>query len=463
MASESSGLDLKAFLAEQTLEGSVESEGAFTIAADKAMEKLSYFALPHESDWVLKVIQAANLWKVERVVVVQTRVATSFTFAPTPQPPQALLVQAFSAMAPNNTDPLHALAMALRSLVEQIGLSFVLAFRRDGITEEPIFAGDDTTQLSARTRAQWTHQKVDGIRLTVSHFRGNESLAGRYVPTLSKVDRRDISIMQTLQKRAFTSPIPIYLDGRRLNDPTQAPQMAVNQGFRLVRTGTFDGSRRFAAANLAWGEPAERLRWPCENPDRPWYLMRSADWRSIDVFIGPHGAFPRYPAPHRVVLTRQGVVCQTYRIPNTTLSTSVLLVIPSDTGRSDLSGLSLEPTEEELAEIRTLRQQVALSLLEFLEEIRAEPYQPPEETLAAEPSLAAPEEPGKAGFSIFTESLGRPAGRIWGSLVSAVELVRHHAILPARKELLLEHWSRHLLVELKAVGREFAVGDMTEE
>ena len=47
------------FLANQSSEGVVESEGSFTLATEKALKKMSEFALASSEDWVLKVVQAA--------------------------------------------------------------------------------------------------------------------------------------------------------------------------------------------------------------------------------------------------------------------------------------------------------------------------------------------------------------------------------------------------------------------
>ena len=108
--------------------GRLDSEGAFTVARDKREEKLSQFTLAHEYDWVLKLIQAANGWLCERVEISQTRVATSFLFLPSKEsrfPSDSAVIDALDRDLLERT-PVAALAMALRYLVSQIDLSFVL-------------------------------------------------------------------------------------------------------------------------------------------------------------------------------------------------------------------------------------------------------------------------------------------------------------------------------------------------
>lgn len=469
MPPESTGLDLKAFLAEQSQEGELDSQGAFTIASDKAMEKLSYFALPHESDWVLKVIQAANLWRVERVVVVQTRVATSFTFSPRPQPAQALLVQALSGTSLDNRNPLHNLAIALRSLVQQVGLSFVLAFRRDGEGEEPIFAGDDTTSLDARTRQQWAVLPEDGIRLTVSHFRGDEGFTGRYLPTFARVDRRDISILQTLQSRAFLSEVPIFLDGRRLTDPARSPTIGYRPAARLLRQGVLrpgaNGSKPvFESRNFPWQGPASDFVLNQANPsDHPWYLLRAPDWRYLPSRLSDDLRSPHHlhapPPRHSLVMLRQGVVCQIYRLHNSSLATTVMASVPADHYRSDLSGLALEVGEEELDALTALRGWIANSLREL-------PDQLADQIMADEEGqgLGCPiVEPPAAGFSIFTESLGKPVGRLISSLRRAGDHLRHHSLLPATRARLLAQWRMVMEDEVAHVAGDFEQRRLVEE
>ena len=59
----SEGFDLGLFLQEARAEGQQDSEGNFTIAQDKALDKLAHFSLAGEYDWVLKVVQAVNAWE----------------------------------------------------------------------------------------------------------------------------------------------------------------------------------------------------------------------------------------------------------------------------------------------------------------------------------------------------------------------------------------------------------------
>ncbi len=452
------GVDLKSFLSSQRQEGVLDSEGGFTISADRAIEKLAFFALPEEFDWVLKVVQAVNLWKVDALVVGQTRTATSFTFRPNPQPTPASLMQALSEAALDSTDPVHALAMALRSLVEQAGLSFVLAFRQNGETGSPVYAGDDTSQLNPATRASWASLETDGIRLTVSHFKASETLTGRYIPTFSNVRPRDRDILETLQWKAYGSLSPIYVDGERLTDPARLPSVGYSPNFRVIRLGTLRGGSaesgpHFEVEDFPWNQPARELRSAGPSlPGAPWFLLRTADWPSLE-HIKRQLAKP-LPlidiAPHRVVLLRQGVICKVFRLRNTSVASSLTLVVPADHYRSDLSGLGLEVGEIERETIAQLRRLVCHALEQYREVFVSVLKSPPPLQAALE-GMPMGISQQAAGFSIFTESLGKAATRFFRRMSAARERHLHYSNFMNSHIWLLPRWRDFVLADLKRV------------
>ncbi len=454
-----SGIDLKAFLAEQRHEGQLDSEGGFTIAAEKALQKLAYFALPQEFDWILKVVQAVNLWNVERLVVSQTRTATSFTFAPCPQPDPAALLNALSGAALDNANPIHALSMALRSLVEQVGLSFVLAFRDHGESGRPIYAGDDTTQLSPSTRSKWAHLKSDGIRLTVSHFRRRESFTGRYIPTIAKVPNRQREILKILEWNSAPSAVPIYLEQRLLNDPSRVPMMGFSPGFRVLRKAILvndDGPRnlKFVGEDYPWNIRAREVK-NSEPPARgnPWFILRTADWAQLHHFVHfdpmSQMKFSPYQVPnHRLLLTRQGVVCGSYTIRNSAWGTSVVLVAPADHYRSDLSGLGLEINDRENQGLINLRRHVVDALAEYREEFISILDWTPKPS--ARSSMTSYQE-NRAGFSIFTESLGKSVEWLTEAYRETKDRVWHLQLTERRRVVLLRRWRDFVLEDLERV------------
>ncbi len=354
------GLDLKAFLENQAAEGKADSVGSFTVAREKALQKLADFALPNAYDWVLKIVQAANIWRVPKMVVRQTRIATSFYFCP-PRgqnfPSEGAIVGALENPALDHENPIHAIAMALRSLVQQTRLSFVLAVRQDGEMYKPIFAGDDVSALSPQTREAWAYLTHDGVRLTVSHFQGSESLTGRYLPTFSHQERRDVEILGKLEERCFASAVPIEVDGRILGMVFPRGDYFIIHRQRPLVLGRLahhaEPEPRTESLQLLTGHISRdniRVSTSPGHPDRPWFLITGSDprvessaYRTLSGMLSPMGRAAKKKAEHCVWWTRQGVTVAQYRFEGFgDPETSFQLFVPADHLRTDLSGLEIE-------------------------------------------------------------------------------------------------------------------------
>ena len=363
----SDGLDLKAFLESQVSEGRVDSVGSFTVAKEKALEKLAHFSLPQDFDWVLKIVQAANIWRAPKMVVRQSRVATSFYFCP-PRgesfPSEASIVQALENPVLDHQNPNHAIAMALRSLVQQSRLSFVLAVRQDGEMYKPIFAGDDVSGLAPQTREAWTHLSTDGVRLTVSHFQGSESLTGRYLPTFSHQARRDVEILAKLEERCFASAVPIDIDGRLLGMVFPRGDYFVTHKQRPLALGRLPqhGAQqdRLESLQLLTGHINRdniRVSTSPAYPDRPWFLITGSDprmeslaYETLSGILSPIGRKGKQKPEHTVWWTRQGITVAHYSFEGFgDPETSFQLFVPAEHLRTDLSGLEIERDRQQWA------------------------------------------------------------------------------------------------------------------
>lgn len=354
------GLDLKAFLEQQTMQGTVDSEGSFTVAREKALQKLNSFALPGEFDWVLKIVQAANVLEAPRLVVRQTRVATSFYFCPGQAkefPTETALLEALNSLTLERDDPMHQLAMALRSLVQQSRLSFVLAVRHQGELCKPIYAGDDVSRLDSGTREAWTSLKVEGVRLTVSHFTGDESYTGRYLPTFTKQTRRDLGILQALESRCFASPTAIEIDGRLVTLVFPRGDFFTTHKLRPLLLGRLSrdsgtGALQAELQPVSPYLPRQRLRVTAQDQRKSaWLSITAPDWRmhnlafrSASRLLTPATSlFDRSVSSHDIWWVRHGVVVARLRAPSDPANqTRLSLFLPAEDLRSDLSGLQIE-------------------------------------------------------------------------------------------------------------------------
>lgn len=454
------GFDLQAFLAEQRSEGSSDSEGHFTVSKEKALAKLAHYALPEAYSWVLKIVQAANLWHADNLEVVQSRVATSFFFCPQEQadlPTDTEIVGALQTGKLGDT-PVGHLSMALCSLVEQAKLSFVLAVRRGDETEDPIYAGDDTSALDRVTREKWTQMSRVGIRLTVSHFRASESVIGRYIPTLGRVERRDIDILQCLEKSAFASHTSVRVDNRLVTSLSCSRLGMFEVIYRPLLSGRWrEESTEFKThPHSPFLDKHALAKLPLPPSTRgPHFLVCSLEWRvqrALATGEGPFAGLP-YPPRHRIFWVRHGVIVAEKLFHNSTSGTTICLFLPAEGLRSDLTGLAVEPDSTEKLRVEEFLQalvdtstMVGTSYLSGdLSELKVD--LPPDWVAGA--SLNRSIE--AAGFSVVTESLLSIVEYAQAMRDRALEALNELVQVPGAKEKLISQWKDFVKLDLRAL------------
>lgn len=389
------GFDLGAFLAQQRADGTQDSGGEFTVSSSRALKKLSQFSLTSHYAWLLKLVQAVVLWKCEELKVTQTRISTSFLFLPTCNfPAERDVISTLQHGGANKKNPLDQLCIALRSLVEQAGLAFVLAVHGDEPSEHPVYSGEDVSKLSERERMKWAQLSDRGIRLTVSHFKGKESFTGRYFPTFTQVERRDIKINSVLEDAVLFCPIPVILDGRILNclvshrdwgfsfrsrpvllsgvkgeglprlpvPPTYEEKMISLQTTRSRAARGYQGNRDFDA----------------------WYYVLARQPANMRM-----NSLIRKRPVHEILWIQNGVVVERAEAQLSTDICSLRILISADGFGTDMSGLSLtDSTEREELQARILgmvTQDIAMRFSEpvFLDVTDTDEYseREPEENL----------------------------------------------------------------------------------
>ena len=462
------GFNLGQFLEKQRQDGRQDSEGSFTVAQDKALDKMARFSLPGEFDWVLKIVQAANAWECESLQVRQTRVATSFYFCPTEGnfPTDGQIVQALKLGSTLKDGAVHELCIALRALVDQVGLSFVLATRRQEDLGSPIFFGDDVGGLSDAQRLGWARLDRPGLRLTVSHFRGNESFTGRYVPTFSRVARRSASISQILTRRAFASAVPIYLDGRDITNPFCHDEIGQTLTSRPVALAKFLG-KRFEFQSYPLLCDLTRLRRPAWLNDRraPWCILTTSDHicleeyrkelRSSDFDLSLSRSLFRL-TKHQLLWLRHGVVVQRETQFNSATCTTLHIFLHADDAPTDLTGLALGLRREDSENADKVWKLLGDSLHQVNAQLdsiarRSALHTP----IAFQEKAPLPEDSKEfqAGFSIFTEGLGKLGN---GSEEFIRGLQRGWRNLRARpdRSRMLATWKEFMYQELENLARD---------
>lgn len=350
--------DIGEFLARQASEGNVESHGEFTVSQEKAAQKLGRLAFPFDYAWVLKIVQAAVAWKATGIQVRQYRAFTVFAFLPEDLhqfPTEERLVSTLLSGRVFAQEPLPLFCHGLRGLVEQAGLSFRLILNTGQRVVRPIHAGRHVSALAEEERLVRL-APAPGVRLLVAHLSFNQFFMSRYVPRPLLLGRPDLRIVEALDRYCFLCPIPLVVDGRRVDRLLTHPQW----GFRKER-------RPIALTPLKC--PAlPPLRVPEEFEEKliavqthPLRAQRSYGGnREGNVWLYLEGVDPprasenaaltklersRQPRLHSLFFVSHGVVVERYTTSATTRHVAMILIAGADGWDTDLSGLSLIRSE----------------------------------------------------------------------------------------------------------------------
>lgn len=459
------------YLRDARAEGQVEAtERPFTIAKDKALDKLAHFALPGPFDWVLKIVQAANAWECECLVIAQTRIATSFYMQPKEDkfPQDQELVSALQHGSLETAGGVHELCLALRTLVDQARLSFVLALRKDGELGAPITFGADVDQLSEQERQDWADLDVDGLRLTVSHFQEGESTKGRFLPTFNQVERRDIEIVKVLEKRAYLSPCPIFVDGRDLTNPYHHPRLGQDLVHRPLALGflNLDKSEEVEWDITGIHSNIAALRRPkkLSQPKQSWCLLRCHEWYQYseqDSLADVLTSEVKMDHSHHFQWLRYGVIAHWQALRKRRERTTLFVIIPGRELRTDLTGLSLRLDDQEKQHLSTLCERIRSSLPQLSEKLE---YLASDVSTDAKLAFQAPHtvQPKamkglKAGDSLLTTSVSYESSP--GLKMLSRGYLKYSKWL--NRGELVRRWTSGVKGDLKTIGR--SLKELTDE
>lgn len=236
---------LDSYLAEQRSEGAFDSDGSFSLSKGSAAQKLGKYTLPGPYSWVLKVVQAAVSWGASELRLTQVPEHSSFHFSVGPDqryPDQRELMETMLSFDLGGEEPLKRLALALRALVQQSGFSFVIAVHTHDGEHYCLYSGECASGLTVSARAKWAELPTPGVRITVSHGQLKNFL--QRLPIIgdlfSNGQRHDVSITQELVAKTFCSPIPLEIDGRRVDNFWSNPRFDNKSKTLLVAGETTD-------------------------------------------------------------------------------------------------------------------------------------------------------------------------------------------------------------------------------
>lgn len=233
--------DLSAFLAEQQSAGVSLGEGGFTVSHEKAALKMAKYSLPREFAWVLKIVQAAVAAKCASITVTQSRTSSTFAFEMEDRallPTMQELVRAILQLTLESEKFVDRLGAALRMLVEKSHQSFLLRIDRGDGDPQSMYAGVYYGEMSEGERsaekAQWNHP----LCLRINHVPHTEE--NRFLLNLLPVKDQAVPLLLELERYAYVSPVPITLDGRRLDGILRTGALGWSPRKKPIRTARLE-------------------------------------------------------------------------------------------------------------------------------------------------------------------------------------------------------------------------------
>lgn len=348
---------VESFLDQQTSEGREAGQGAFTLERGKALEKLSQFQLQGSGEWTLKILQALVVAQCPEVSIKLTAHDVQFRFQ-VPQTWTAGRVEAAFLSVEEPSDlSLLPLIIGLRTAGIRHQRRFVLKLE----SGQECVTWDGTEFLKTRC-----HKSE--ATLVVDHLSSKERSTLSWLAKKRIVGRRNLECSSFLKKQGFLCPVPLLLDGKRI----EGLQLCPHHGWtdRIANAGIHFLSPDLPALTLSHRN--------FENPDRRQKaLAKKEKWLTRKAARALEG-----PAESPLVLSlsfkitklsrvsfkagsislnwvKDGVVVHGESFPNERGALSLGLYLSATGLDSDLTTLSLLECEE-----KSRRAQVAIASLD---------------------------------------------------------------------------------------------------
>jgi hypothetical protein len=210
---------LNSILQQLAQEGRVESKGVFTIAAEKVRQKLATFQFQRSGQWILKVIQALVAAGAERIELraSHTRLLIDYSCPKSPWG-EAELEVAFKSPDETAGRALKHLAQALWHVSFKDGLLWSFAAARSN--RSLCWTGQELVTAAASPLLEAQLIVIHNEAPLQSPWWIDASLASLAGPKWAA------NIAQELANYAYTCPVPLRLDGRRLDSLRLCPVIA---------------------------------------------------------------------------------------------------------------------------------------------------------------------------------------------------------------------------------------------
>ena len=334
------------FLARQYSQGERDSEGVFTLSAERALSKISENALPFESAWVLKVIQAAVAADFEEIQIRLLRGCIEIELEGScPWHPEELtyLLQVVEA---GSTLGLKHLISALRDrLAEDAPLLFLLK----GHASSLYWNGDELRQ-------QPTEQESTRTILCV---RTGDSSLGTDFASLSILGAQSALIGQTISDNAFLCPIPLTVDARRVDMLIHVTQeenrfgvpvalgWATSPTYRLHLSPQESNTRALDSLPESLQTYREHLTQSAEHTEGvPWVVRVHFQSREVEQEGRTVKIWDVAKGPSTVNFVKDGILVDQHPLWDAPEHVSLHIFVNARGMKTDISGFALVETPE---------------------------------------------------------------------------------------------------------------------
>lgn len=237
--------ELELFLKSQSAEGRVDSAGHFTLAREEALRKLATFQLPFEGAWAVKLIQAIVAGESTHPIRVDLLATEIRFFFLEPAFTLDQLEEAFFSPEPPADRSLRHLLSGLWPVALTLRWGFQVAF--PGQSSTLIWDGQALHRVDSTL-------KRDCVAISLAPLQNRSSLS--WVAGLATSGSRNADVLMTLATHCYTCPLPLTVDGRRIESLQRARRhgwssttFPISMGFTeaplpalKIPPGTFEGT-----------------------------------------------------------------------------------------------------------------------------------------------------------------------------------------------------------------------------
>lgn len=376
MKSEPSELEM--FLRGQAASGEVqETESTFTLAREKALQKIAEFQLPFSNAWVVKLVQCAVAGGSGSPIRIDLHSNELRAYFEAPELTLDILEERFFDPEPHQSAHVRHIISALWAMGLKEKCAFQLVFPKSD--EALRWDGEMLHRVE-------TMERLSCLMLTVV-LQPETTGALNWIKKIASSGTRRAELIETIYKRCYTCPVPLCVDGRRADSLYRCPTHGqTHQDFPLavgfataelpplpVPPGTYEEYPKRPHPNAiavtnnsdSTGDGISSIsKHTFENLERvgkapaPFILTAHLEWsRSGDAY-----RWEERPTLPRVYWVQDGVVVDQQPITNRYVSCSCAVFLNADGLNTDLTSFHLADSEERTSRVRAATRAVLSSL-----------------------------------------------------------------------------------------------------